>query len=38
MRTLPLLWVAGSRVAKFLNLNISETNRDVVPNDKLPSA
>ena len=36
----PLLQVAGSHVSKFLNLNVSGTNRDVVPKqryDRFPS-
>ena len=35
-----LLQVAGSRVSKFLNLNVCGTNRDVVPKqryDRFPS-
>ena len=41
MTTRPLLKVAGSLVLKFLNLNASVTNRDVVPKqryDRFPSA
>ena len=34
MTTHPLLYVAGSHVAKFLSLNVSGTNRDVVPKQK----
>ena len=37
----PLLWVTGSHVSKFLNLNISVTKSDVVPKqryDRFPSA
>ena len=36
----PLLQVAESQVSKYLNLNVSETNRDVGPNqrfDRFPS-
>ena len=40
MTTHPLLLVAGSHVSKFLNLNVSGTNRNVVPKqtfDRFPS-
>ena len=36
----PLLHVAGSHVSKFVNLNVSGTNRDIVPkqrSDRFPS-
>ena len=32
--TCPFLQVAGSRVSKFLNLNVSGTNREVVPKQR----
>ena len=41
MTTCPLLQVARTHVSKFLNLNVSVTNRDVVPKqryDRFPSA
>ena len=34
MTTHPLLLVAGSHVSKFLNLNVSGTNRVVVPKQR----
>ena len=40
MTTRPLLQAAGSHVSKFLNLNVSGTNRDVVQKqryDRFPS-
>ena len=40
MTARPLLQVTGSHVSKFLNLNVSGTNRDVVPKqryDRFPS-
>ena len=40
MTTRPLLQVAGSHAPKFLNLNISGTNKDVAPKqiyDRFPS-
>ena len=34
MTTRPVLQVAGSQVSKFLGLNASGTNRDVVPKER----